>query len=149
MCLAQQVWGEGGQLPPCSPPLATAQVGVGNDPDNEVGMPMKVVLVGNQTRLYSWSPVRYSILPNKLSIVQSSFSQKAKMHACDLLDIISWYDNLFWEFRMNLGECSYLQIFQPLIWSEGIAVYSTNWVVRQIPEQYRINQSISQSVNII
>ena len=47
---------------------------------------------------------------------------------------------------MILGECSYLQIFQPLIRTERIAVYSTNWVVRQIPEQYRINQSISQSV---
>ena len=49
----------------------------------------------------------------------------------------------------NLAVCIYLQIFQPLIWTERIAVYSTNWVVRQIPKQYRINQSISQSVNII
>ena len=88
MCLAQQVQGEGGSCP-LAPPLATALVGVGNDPENEIGMPIKVVLVGNQTRLYSCSPVRYPILPNKLSIMQSSFSQKAKMHACDLLDIIS------------------------------------------------------------
>ena len=28
-------------------------------------------------------------LPNDLSIVKSSFSKKAKMHSCDLLDIIS------------------------------------------------------------
>ena len=47
----------------------------------------------------------------------------------------------------NLTVCIYLQIFQPLIWTERIAVYSTNWVVRQIPEQYRINQSINQSVS--
>ena len=78
-----------GAATPFPPPLATALVGVGNDPENEVGMPTKVLLVGNQTRLYYCSPVRYPILPNKLSIVQSSFSQKAKMHACELLDIIS------------------------------------------------------------
>ena len=48
---------------------------------------------------------------------------------------------------MILRECSYLQMFQPLIGTERIAVYSTNWVVRQIPEQYRINQSINQSIS--
>ena len=46
MCLAQQVQGEGGSFPP-APPLATALVGVGNEPENEVGMPIKVVLVWN------------------------------------------------------------------------------------------------------
>ena len=47
----------------------------------------------------------------------------------------------------NLAVCIYWQIFQPLIWTERIAVYSTNWVVRQIPKQYRINQSVSQLIS--
>ena len=50
MCLAQQV--QGGGSCPLGPPLATDLVGVGNDPENEVGMPIKVLLVGNQTRIY-------------------------------------------------------------------------------------------------
>ena len=61
---------------------------------------------------------------------------------------ILFHDNsLFRGFPMILRECSYLQMFQPLIGTERIAVYSTNWVVRQIPEQYRINQSINQSIS--